>query len=51
MGNLKTTFNLKTSIEWGLKCVDLYSWQGPIRCNNALLQRIATQPELKSGVL
>jgi len=44
-------FILKTSVEWGLKCVDFYFWQGTMRRNNALLQRIVTQQKLKSGVL
>ncbi|MDP1558931.1 MAG: hypothetical protein Q8K59_11500 [Nitrosomonas sp.] len=43
--------NLKTSVEWNLEYVDFYFRQGVMRRNNALLQRIATQPELKSGVL
>jgi hypothetical protein len=47
-GNL---FNPKTSVEWGLKCADFYFWQGTMRRNNALLQRIVTQEKLKSGVL
>ncbi|MDP1559489.1 MAG: hypothetical protein Q8K59_09570 [Nitrosomonas sp.] len=42
---------LKTSVEWNLEYVDFYFRQGVMRRNNALLQRIATQPELKSGVL
>jgi len=41
----------ETSVEWGLKCVDFYFRQSTIRCSNVLLQRIVTQPELKSGVL
>jgi hypothetical protein len=40
-----------TSVVWNLKCVDFYFRQGAMRRNNALLQRIATPPELKSGVL
>jgi len=44
-------FNLKTSVEWGLEYVDFYFWQGTMRRNNALLQRIVTQQKLKSGVL
>jgi hypothetical protein len=47
-GNL---FNPKTSVEWGLKCVDFYFRQGTMRRTNALLQRIVTQQKLKSGVL
>jgi len=42
---------LKTSVEWGLKRVDFYFWQGTMRRNNALLQRIVTQQKLTSGVL
>jgi len=42
---------LKTSVEWSLKCADFYFWQGTMRRNNALLQRIVTQQKLKSGVL
>jgi len=44
-------FNLITSVEWGLKCVDFYFWQGTMRRNNALLRRIVTQQKLTSGVL
>jgi len=40
-------FNLETSVEWDLECVDFYFRQGAMRRNNALLQRIATQLELK----
>jgi phosphatidate phosphatase APP1 len=43
--------NLKTSVEWDLECIDFYFRQGAMRRNNALLQRIATWPELKSSVL
>jgi len=45
------SFTLKTSVEWDLECVDFYFWQGTMRRNNALLQRIATQQNLTSGVL
>jgi len=45
------TFNLKASVEWDLECVDFYFQQGAMRRNNALLQRIATQQELKISVL
>jgi hypothetical protein len=45
------SFNLKTSVEWDLESVDFYFRQGAMRRNDALLQRIATPPELKSGVL
>jgi hypothetical protein len=45
------SFTLKTSVEWGLKCVDFYFRQGTMKRNNALLQRIVTQQKLKSGVL
>jgi hypothetical protein len=48
---VNSPLNLKTSVEWGLKCVDFYFWQGTMRRNNALLQRIVTQQKLKSGVL
>jgi hypothetical protein len=44
-------FSLITSVEWGLKCVDFYFWQGTMRRNNALLRRIVTQQKLTSGVL
>ncbi len=46
-----SSFNLKTSVEWDLECVDFYFRQDAMRRNNALLQRIATWPELKSSVL
>jgi hypothetical protein len=42
---------LETSVEWGLKRVDPYFWQGVMRRNNALLQRIVPQQKLTSGVL
>jgi hypothetical protein len=48
---MRDLFNLETSVEWGLKCIDFYFWQGTMRRNNALLQRIVTQQKLKSGVL
>jgi hypothetical protein len=46
-----SSFNLKTSVEWDLECVDFYFRQGAMRRNNVLLQRIVTQQKLKSGVL
>ncbi len=49
--NLFKCLNLKTSVEWDSECMDFYFRQGAMTRNNVLLQRIETQPELKSGVL
>jgi serine/threonine-protein kinase HipA len=38
----RLVFNLETSVEWDLECVDFDFRQGAMRRNNALLQRIAT---------
>ncbi len=36
-------FILKSSVGWCLECVIVSFWQGAMRRNNELLQRIATQ--------
>ena len=43
--------NLKTSVGWCLECFVFYFWQGAMRRNNQLLQRIATPQKLKNNVL